>query len=355
VPIDDHNVVVDYTPVSLSAGALQFSPTGYSVAENAGSASITVSRSGGDSGTLSIHYATSNGSAVAGADYTAVSGTLTFGPGESSQTFTVPIIDDTVPDPNETVNLTLSSPTGSATLGAPSTAVLTITDNDTTNQIFTVTSAGDDNDGGTPQNPTGADGTLSLREAIELANATAGPNTILFAIGSGAQTINLLSPLPAITDPVVIDGTTQPGYAGAPLIELNGANAGNTSGLYIPAGNSTVKGLVIDRFAYSGIDLETNGGNIIQGKLPWYRPDRHSRSGQHAARHLYRRRRIGQHHWRHGGRGRKRHLGEQGHRHLDQWFVRQCRPREPHRHRQNRHGRPGQRPLWHVPQCRCLR
>src|SRR6266542_7047742 len=81
----------------------------------------------------------------------------------------------------------------------------------------------------------------SLRQAILGANATSGLDTIAFSIGSGLQTIAPLSALPTITDPVIIDGTTQPGYAGAPLIELNGANAGSgADGLSITAGNSTV-------------------------------------------------------------------------------------------------------------------
>ena len=56
----------------------------------------------------------------------------------------------------------------------------------------------------------------SLREAILETNSNAGLDTIVFAIGSGPQTIAPLSPLPTITDPVIIDGTTQPGYPGTP-------------------------------------------------------------------------------------------------------------------------------------------
>jgi len=62
---------------------------------------------------------------------------------------------------------------------------------------------------------------------------------------------------------VIIDGTTQPGWAGSPIIELDGS--GGLTGLLIFAGNSTVKGLVINRFGGGGILLRTNGGNIIQG------------------------------------------------------------------------------------------
>lgn len=62
---------------------------------------------------------------------------------------------------------------------------------------------------------------------------------------------------------VIIDGTTQPGFSGTPIIELNGASAGGV-GLYIVGGDSRVQGLVINRFD-NGIVLEMNGSNVIQG------------------------------------------------------------------------------------------
>jgi hypothetical protein len=109
----------------------------------------------------------------------------------------------------------------------------------------------------------------SLRQAILNANATPGADLITFNIGGGGvQTIEPLSPLPTITDAVTIDGTTQPGFAGSPLIELNGANASTSSsaaGLTITGGNSTVRGLVINRFHTFGIHLVTNGNNVIVG------------------------------------------------------------------------------------------
>jgi hypothetical protein len=112
-------------------GLLQFSAATYGVGENAGNATITVVRSGGTAGTVTVDFATSNGSASAGTDYTASSGTLTFGPGEASKQFSVPIAEDTAVEGDETVNLTLSNPTMGAVLGAPVAAVLTIVDNDT--------------------------------------------------------------------------------------------------------------------------------------------------------------------------------------------------------------------------------
>src|SRR5439155_17778083 len=74
-------------------------------------------------------YATSNGSAVAGTNYTAASGDLSFGPGVTSRTFTVSVRDDLVVTPTQTVNLTLSSPGGGASLGTAN-ATLQILDVD---------------------------------------------------------------------------------------------------------------------------------------------------------------------------------------------------------------------------------
>src|SRR5215510_4109048 len=75
---------------------------------------------------------------------------------------------------------------------------------------FTVTKTADTNDGF-------CDADCSLREAIIAANNNPGQDTIAFAIASGVQTISPLTALPSITDAVIIDGTTQPGFAGAPL------------------------------------------------------------------------------------------------------------------------------------------
>ncbi len=72
----------------------------------------------------------------------------------------------------------------------------------------------------------------SLRQAILNANATLGKQTIVFDIpGTGTHTIAPLSNLPNITVPVIIDGRTQPGFSGSPLIELTGRNSSNLNGL----------------------------------------------------------------------------------------------------------------------------
>ena len=74
-----------------------------------------------------------------------------------------------------------------------------------------------------------------------------------------------MSPLPAITSPAVIDATTQPGYAGSPIVTLNGSAAGlGTNGLTVSAGNSTVRGLAINQFGGSGLFIEDGGGDTVQ-------------------------------------------------------------------------------------------
>ena len=117
-----NSVVVSTSPAN---GVVQFSATTYRASENDGNATITVTRSGSTSGTASVRIATSDGTATAGSDYTAISQVLAFAAGETTKTVAVPILKDTLSEPDETVNLTLSAPSG-ATVGTPASAVLTI-------------------------------------------------------------------------------------------------------------------------------------------------------------------------------------------------------------------------------------
>lgn len=110
---------------------VQFSSANYSINENGGSATIQVTLSTAPGRTVAVNYATSNGSATAGSDYQARSGAFSFNPGETTKTFTMPINNDNTVEPDETVNLTLSSP-GNADLGAPANAILTIINDDNT-------------------------------------------------------------------------------------------------------------------------------------------------------------------------------------------------------------------------------
>jgi hypothetical protein len=106
---------------------IQFSTTRYTVSETITRATILVTRSGDTSQPATVSYATRDGTATAGSDYTSSSGTLTFTVGASSATFTVPLKSDLQAETDETVRLTLSTPT-SATLGVTTQATLTIVD-----------------------------------------------------------------------------------------------------------------------------------------------------------------------------------------------------------------------------------
>lgn len=106
--------------------AIAFSAASYSVKENGGSAAIRINRSGPTSGSDTVHFATTNGTAKAGSDYTVVSQTVSFAAGVTSQTVSVPITNDKRLEPTETVTLTLSSPSAGALLVSPSTVTLSI-------------------------------------------------------------------------------------------------------------------------------------------------------------------------------------------------------------------------------------
>jgi Calx-beta domain/ZU5 domain len=115
-----------------AAGVLQFSAANYTVAEGNTTPTITVTRTGGSLGAVTATFTTSNGSAISGTDYTPVNASVFFADGDAApRVVTVPIIQDLISaEPDRTVNLTLSQPGGCAALGAQTTAVLTIRDDD---------------------------------------------------------------------------------------------------------------------------------------------------------------------------------------------------------------------------------
>jgi plastocyanin len=112
-------------------GSLQLSAANYNAGESAGSVTITVQRSGGDDGAVTVQYATANGTATAGQDYTASSGTLSWADSnDSPKTFNVSLLGDSADEANETFTVTISNPTGGATLGTRTSATVTINDDD---------------------------------------------------------------------------------------------------------------------------------------------------------------------------------------------------------------------------------
>ena len=115
-----------------STPTIQFSQASYSVIENGGPVTITAILSTLSGFPISVEYETSDGTAAQGSDYSATAGTLTFAPGQNSQTFTVPVISDVIDELDETVTLTLKNPSGGNTpgLGSPNPATLVIIDDD---------------------------------------------------------------------------------------------------------------------------------------------------------------------------------------------------------------------------------
>ncbi len=123
---------------------------------------------------------------------------------------------------------------------------------------LTVTTAADDGSPG------------SLRSVINELNDGGPGGTITFDIpGAGVHTIAVQSPLPPVEFPVTIDGSTQPGFAGTPLIEVNGSSispavSSSADGLELDAGNSAIRDLAIDGFSGVGVVLAENGGDALE-------------------------------------------------------------------------------------------
>jgi hypothetical protein len=204
--IQTADLVVSLAPLPT----VQFDSSAYSVQENAGFATITVTLSEPPTEPVTVNYATSDGTATAPNQYQSASGTLTFPPDTVSQTFQVAIVDDQTPGPNTTVNLTLSNPTN-ATLGSPSAAVLTIVDTDSPLVQFSASSYSvyEDDGAGTITVTLDAaqSGTVTVNYATSDGTAIAGTNyspasgSLTFAPGVVCRTFQV---------PVLDDGNIEP-------------------------------------------------------------------------------------------------------------------------------------------------
>lgn len=163
-------------------GALAFSASAYSVDENVASLSVTVTRTGGSSGAVSVDYATSDGSAIAGQDYQATAGTLDFADGETSQSFSVAVLDDALYEGDESFSISLTNPQGGATLGALQSVQAVLLDDDPAPQPGTLALTSGSysvSEGGasvqfTVQRSAGSDGLVTVNYATTDGSATAG-------------------------------------------------------------------------------------------------------------------------------------------------------------------------------------
>jgi hypothetical protein len=268
------NIQLIFSPAA-GPGTFQFSSATYGGNEGT-TATITVNRVGGQSGAVSVNYATSNVSATAGTcgaggDYTAASGTLNWADMDSApKTFSVPLCADApLSDPAETVNLTLSSPVG-ATITGTNPAVLTITDVPAPfNGAYTV---------GTGGNYPSLTNTGGIFEAINLAGAT-GPVTINIINDltgeTGATPINPIAGNPAVLIKPSGGARAITGIAPIAVIRINGADNiridGSTAASVV-GGNPALRELTVQNLSTStssgvitiGSATESSNNNTIK-------------------------------------------------------------------------------------------
>lgn len=219
-------------PSALTApGILALSSATYSANENAGSVTVTVNRTSGTDGAVTVDYAFGGGTATGGAacgvgiDYVNTGGTVNFANGEASKTFNVALCGDTDVEPDETFNVNLSNATGGATIGSPSSAVVTILNDDTVAGPVTVTATAGTATGSytdlTAAIGAVNDGTHQGDIVISINQSTTEAGTIVLN-GSGAGAAVYTSVLIRPTaDGLTVSGASA---AGRGFIELNGAD-----------------------------------------------------------------------------------------------------------------------------------
>jgi aryl-phospho-beta-D-glucosidase BglC (GH1 family) len=167
----NQNKVAKLTPIEFSFGGGNATTT----------AVFTVTLSQASTQAVTVSYATANGTAVAGSDYAAMSGVVTFAPGETSRTVSVPVIRDTIAESTEAFTLLLSSPVGATLTRSSATATI------------------QDDDSATPPTPPtatianvsvneGNSGTSTARYTVTLSAATAAPVTITYVTANGTAT-----------------------------------------------------------------------------------------------------------------------------------------------------------------------
>ena len=222
---------------------------GNAAAGEGGTLVFTVTRQGSTANPGSVNFATGNGSAGAGSDYTATSGTLSFAAGQTSATITVATIDDLVIEPTETMVVNLSGATGGASISAP-TGTGTITDNDSAFVIADTSAL----EGGTLSFTITRQGNTATAASVSFATANgsavagadfaASSGTVSFAPGQTAATVNIAT---------VDDSVMEP--AEAMTVSLSGATGGAT------VAGATATGTIIDNDSV----LSISGASVAEG------------------------------------------------------------------------------------------
>ena len=206
--------------------------------ESSFTVSVTVTRTGETSTTAAVDYATADGTATAGQDYTARSGNLVFAPGETTKSFTVPIINDNIYEGTENFVVNLSNATGSNVfLVSPSSTTVNLFDNDSRPSVSNASTTILEPHLGTT---TGANVQVTLTnpsvETITVNYSTAGGTATSgadFVAGNGVVTFAPLETVKSIPVQILSDTATEPNE----MFSVNLSNPVNTT---INSGLATV-------------------------------------------------------------------------------------------------------------------
>ncbi len=255
-------------------GTIQFGATVFNVNEQDGSATITITRSGG-SGAVGITCSTTTGgTATAGADYTVTNQVVSFTAGQTTATCSIPIVNDLLSEGTETVALVLSSPTGGATLGSPSTATLNILDNEATVATISTISPNVGPVGGgqvvtiTGTNLTNASSVVIGGVACAI-NAALGSSTqVVCTTGTqAAGTYNVTVGTP-VGSPTLTAGYT---YSAGPVVtgfDVNTAPASGTPITYVTVYGSGLSNPISVKFGGTAATIISSSDTAIQVITP---------------------------------------------------------------------------------------
>jgi len=251
-------------------GTLQFSAASYSISEGGGLAVITVKRVGGSKGAVSVTYGLDpNAGGTASNidyDYAYVNGTLTWSDGDTAdKTYFIPIVDDTLSEPSETLKLALSNPTNGATVSDPGTTTLTILDNDPNVVTFTPASGPVGTSVTiTGTNLTGADGvSFNGVGSSSLSNSTATSITAIVPQGATTGPIKVSTPKGIATSATNFTVTPSP-----PAISLFAPVKGVIGAQIVIAGSHFTGATIVKFNNTVATTFTVNSDNLITATLP---------------------------------------------------------------------------------------
>jgi uncharacterized delta-60 repeat protein len=246
---------------NANAGVIQFALAEYSVGESTGESIVEITRTGGTVGAVSATFRTSDGTAIAGTDYSAVATTVFFADGDDEPRYVAvpPIEDDAGGEAGKTVNLTLSQPGGCAALGSRTSAVLTIRDDDPIPPppSFTI--------GGTITGLAGSG--LMIQDQVLVPQAFGnGPFTMRFPVqmGSAYAVTVTAQPVNPVQFCTVVNGSGTMGNANVTNIEINCVTPA-ASGALDPSFGGTGKVSTAFGGDDTGMVLQSDGKIIMVG------------------------------------------------------------------------------------------